>query len=653
MLIICPECKKRFEIEHVEHGRKVQCPCGANFFLDKNTVEADYSRVDEPPPAMIGPYVIDRYIGRGGMGRVYKGKHPKLGIDVAVKTLLPQYAADKNLLERFTKSARICAKMTHPNVVRVYDCGVDKEQNIPYLILELISGGTLFDEFARTGAMLPRKVAEAGAAVCNALEEASKYGIVHRDIKPDNIMIAADGTYKLSDLGLATIRLPQETLRDKKTYSSETSRFVGLGTPEYMPPEQFLDAKNCDIRADIYSLGATLYQLATGRYPFESGDRDELQRAHFEKMPMVPSEIREAFPFPLESIIMRCMMKERSERYQTPAELHADLKAFLSGRDLPSLTGEIAEQPEPEQKMQSAGLSKPQKVILVVAAMIVAMLIAATILFYPDNTPRPDTAGTEQQTYLQSVPLTIKEANPLTGEPDDDEALMFRERPDAAEVSGATQKKTAGQQTPVRQTPAEPVELPPSAPEQQTATPEPPPSPAPVQPQDTNALEAMCTALGEYKFERAYALAMDLKRPGTDTARSVLKHILDLPVIFASEYAEKNGAEVDEDDAKIIKVPVDQGMFRTISKKTIYDFSLQETRKILTTDVIAGETGLKTDDAKLVRDVWLFFTYLKEGQEKNSRTVLKRIKNEFWSGICENCLQKKYPDQNAKEQEKQ
>lgn len=372
MLIVCPGCGKKQEIEHVERGRRAECLCGTVFTLDDATVLRDYTELDSPPPEKIGPYPIERFIGRGGMGRVYKGFHPGLQMPVAVKTLLKEYANNEPFKDRFIKSARICAKLSHPNVVRVYDFGVTADGTL-YLVLEYIGGGTLFDLLSRSGPLTPKRTAEAGLAMCGALEAAEKAGIVHRDIKPDNIMIDSEGVYKLSDLGLAKIEAKNPP---PKVNLSETVSFTGLGTPEYMAPEQALDAKHADLRADIYSLGVTLYQLVTGRLPFDAHDPLELRRKHFEELPKVPGEYRDDIPFALDFIIMKCMQKDKSERYQTPEELRADLEAFLAGRELPSEnTLEPSEKAEPPAAPPAPASAR--RLIL-----LLALLLAMTFLMF-------------------------------------------------------------------------------------------------------------------------------------------------------------------------------------------------------------------------------------------------------------------------------
>ena len=340
MIIKCPQCGRETELEHVERGRHVECMCGSRFFLDELTVVQDYSAIDQAPPEKIGPYKIERFIGRGGMGRVYKGIHPSLGLPVAVKILLPEFANNAVFKARFIQSAKICAKLNHPNIVRVYDFGTTDDGTL-YLVMEYIAGGTLHDLLMRSGPLDPEKTARIAEAVCDGLEVAWSHGIVHRDIKPDNLMITSEGEYKLSDLGLAKY---EPGAGEKASWRSDTLELSSLGTPDYMAPEQALNAANCDIRADIYSLGITLYQLLSGRLPFIASSREEVRRMHLEVEAKLPGYYRPGIPMDLEYIVMRCIQKRRTDRYQTPADLHADLRAYLEGAPLPSTTSG----PDPE-----------------------------------------------------------------------------------------------------------------------------------------------------------------------------------------------------------------------------------------------------------------------------------------------------------------
>ncbi len=334
MIIQCPTCKREREIARTERGGVAECSCGRRFVIDGSNVLRESSFIDEPAPERIGPYRIERRIGCGGMSVVYRSVHPKLGIPVAVKLMKPEFLRDKDSLDRFERTARICAKLNHPNVVRVYDFGM--ENGLPFLVMEILPGGSMHDMLQREGPLPYALVANAAISVCLGLAATEAAGIVHRDIKPDNIMIDAAGVCKISDLGLAR--------SDSVRFGASTIPFSLLGTPEYMAPEQADDASACDSRADIYSLGVSMYQMATGRLPFLADTTEDLLRKQREEDPVAPSALRSDLPLDFECIVMRCIQKAPTDRYQTIAELLADLKAFLDGRSLPSVTtGEDAD----------------------------------------------------------------------------------------------------------------------------------------------------------------------------------------------------------------------------------------------------------------------------------------------------------------------
>jgi len=341
MKIRCPQCMRISEIPHVEHGRIAICSCQNTFRIDGSTVVEEFSLPDLKPPEFIGRYRIVRYIGRGATNCVYEGIHPDFGIPAAIKTMLPEYSADKQACERFLHAAKISAKAVHPNIVKVYEAGRDAN-GVPFLAMEFLSGGTLADRIDGKGRFSARETAEIGAAICRALTETAKRGIVHRDIKPDNIMISADGTYKLTDLGLA--KLDASAVNENAAHVLDESELnrplpkTSFGTLEYMSPEQHIDTESCDIRSDIYSLGITLYQLAAGRLPFEPRTRSELRHMHLSVEPIVPSTYVPDLPLDFDYIVIHCIQKRPEDRYRTPEELLADLEAFLAGAPLPSTT---------------------------------------------------------------------------------------------------------------------------------------------------------------------------------------------------------------------------------------------------------------------------------------------------------------------------
>jgi len=425
MKIRCPQCMRVSEIPHVEHGRIAICACQSTFRIDESTVVEEYSLPDLPPPEFIGRYRILRYLGRGATNCVYVGVHPDLGVPAAVKTMLPEYAGDKPSCDQFLRAARICAKAVHPNIVKVYE--VDKDANgVPFLAMEFLSGGTLADRIAKNGGCPLKEAAKIGVAVCRALTETVKLGIVHRDIKPDNIMISADGQYKITDLGLAKLDAPSDRgaahILDEND-PAQPPRKTSFGTLEYMSPEQCIDSDSCDIRSDIYSLGITLYQLAACRLPFEPLTRSELRHMHLSVEPVVPSTYMPDIPIDFDYIILHCIQKRPEDRYQTPEELLADLEAFLAGEPLPSTTSGAV--PVVHKASTSGSSAYPRRrrakpLPAMAAVLVLLILLCAAALFlverqalrqklqglglpYPSDSPQEELSDISER---EDVPFT-------------------------------------------------------------------------------------------------------------------------------------------------------------------------------------------------------------------------------------------------------
>ena len=398
MKIQCPNCKKITELEHVDHGSQVECVCSFVFTVDEKTITEEFTEVDSQLPEQIGQYKVTGFIGFGGMGKVYLAEHPNLGIPVAIKTLRIEYMTDQASCERFVQSAKICARITHPNIVRIYDCGY--ENGNVYLVMEYITNGSALTLLEQEGKLDPEYAVFIMLEVCSGLMEAEKYGIVHRDIKPENIMFDQEGTVKILDLGLSKIigddRLGKESI---------TASLTALGTPLYMAPEQAVDAANCDSRADIYSIGVSLYQLCTGKVPFDSDDPHELRRMHALEKPVPPRQLVPSLRPDLETIILRCMEKKREDRYASITELALDLEAYLKNRVLPSTIRQdpLEQQKLPVKKRRTEGsflrrlhylwVANSRQVPrsmrrLLLAGLIAAVLIsAAVILFMPASGP--------------------------------------------------------------------------------------------------------------------------------------------------------------------------------------------------------------------------------------------------------------------------
>ena len=389
MKIRCPQCQRISEIPHVDHGRIAVCACKATFRIDDSTVVEELSLPDLPPPESIGRYTIVRYLGRGALNCVYEGIHPDLGIPVAIKTLLPEYASDKPTREMFLHAIKAYAKAVHPNIVKVYETGRDTN-GVPYLVMEFLPGGTLADRLLKDGFFSAKEAAKIGTDICRALVVTAGLGIVHRDIKPDNIMLSADGQYKLTDLGLAKLDASaaagNSALVLDEINPARSARKTSFGTLEYMSPEQYIDSESCDIRSDIYSLGVTLYQLTTGRLPFETQTRSELRHMHISVEPLVPSTYMHGIPIDFDYIVMHCIQKRPDDRYNTPEELLADLEAFLADAPLPSTTcGAVPFVRTPALTGRPAEEKRSLLLPAIAAVLVLLILISAGLIILKER----------------------------------------------------------------------------------------------------------------------------------------------------------------------------------------------------------------------------------------------------------------------------
>lgn len=296
-------------------------------------------------PRRIGPYEILRRLGRGGMGEVYEAFQPSLRRRVALKVLPEFRATDHETLERFRREMESIGRLNHPNIVQAYDAG--ETDQTPYLVMELVVGDDAEHLAQKLG---PLPVADACEIVRQAalgLQHAHEHGLVHRDVKPSNMLVSRDGV-KLADLGMARLWAGEEASGGVLTHSG-----VIFGTPDYMAPEQAESTHDVDIRADLYSLGCTLYRLLAGRPPFalpEYGSVIKKLMAHV-KTPVPPLEReRSGLPAELLGIVARLLEKDPADRYRLPADVAAALLPFAVGHQLPTLleSSQQGRRPEPQ-----------------------------------------------------------------------------------------------------------------------------------------------------------------------------------------------------------------------------------------------------------------------------------------------------------------
>lgn len=273
---------------------------------------------------MTGKMIANRYeiieeVGKGGMAVVYKAKCLVLNRYVAIKVLRPEFREDTDFISRFKAEAQSAGSLSHPNIVSIYDVG--QEGDLDYIVMEYVEGVTL-KQYIDAKAVIPWKEAvDYAAQICSGLEHAHKKGIVHKDIKPHNIIITREGTLKITDFGIAKVM---------STSTITTGGAAGMGSVHYFSPEQarggYIDAKT-----DIYSLGVLMYEMVTGRLPFEGDTAVAVAMQHIEKEPASPKAINPDIPQSLENVILRAMSKEQSMRYDTATKMMIDLKKVYLG----------------------------------------------------------------------------------------------------------------------------------------------------------------------------------------------------------------------------------------------------------------------------------------------------------------------------------
>ena len=272
---------------------------------------------------LVGNTIGNRYevleeAGIGGMATVYKAKDHVLNRDVAVKILKDEFTTDVDFIKRFNSEAQSAASLSHPNIVSIYDVGHEEEDNLYYIVMELIKGKTLKQIITKDEKLSWKWALNISIQIASALEVAHKNGIVHRDIKPHNIIITEDGVAKVMDFGIA------------KAVSNSTMTAFGttIGSVHYFSPEQ-AKGSSTDARSDIYSLGVVMYEMLTGKVPFDADTPVSIALKHMQEEPKSAIEVNPNIPTAVNDIVMKAMRKEPDDRYQTATEMLADLSKAL------------------------------------------------------------------------------------------------------------------------------------------------------------------------------------------------------------------------------------------------------------------------------------------------------------------------------------
>ncbi len=267
-------------------------------------------------PQLLGKYQIIEELGHGGFATVYRAHDPDLGLDVALKILEPNLMRDRAFVARFRTEARVAARLRHPNIARVLN--IDQSEGRLFIAIEYVSARNLRDRLAEQPLLDWQNVSSIVQQVAEALDYAHAQGVLHRDVKPGNILVADSGAVVLTDFGLA-----------KAAEGSQvTTSGVAVGTYAYMAPEQ-ASGKDIDARADLYSLGVVAYELCTGRVPFTSDSTPALLHDQVYTPPPAPSQVNARVAAPIETVLLKALAKEREQRYQSGKEFATDLSAAI------------------------------------------------------------------------------------------------------------------------------------------------------------------------------------------------------------------------------------------------------------------------------------------------------------------------------------
>jgi serine/threonine-protein kinase len=276
-------------------------------------------------PRLLGDrYELDGVVGRGGMAEVYRGRDLRLDRTVAIKTLRPDLARDQTFQARFRREAQSAASLNNPTIVAVYDTGEDQTTGVPvpFIVMEYVDGKTVRELLIEGHRLLPERTLEIVSGVLRALEYSHQAGIVHRDIKPGNVMVTRNGDVKVMDFGIA------RAMSDTQATMTQTAQVIG--TAQYLSPEQ-ARGERVDARSDLYSTGCLMYELLTGRPPFTGDSPVAIAYQHVRENPVPPSRLDPSLPPWADSIVLKAMAKSPNDRYQSAAEMEADIKRAASG----------------------------------------------------------------------------------------------------------------------------------------------------------------------------------------------------------------------------------------------------------------------------------------------------------------------------------
>ena len=375
-----------------------------------------------------GRYQVGELLGYGGMAEVHRGRDLRLGRDVAIKMLRTDLARDKTFQERFRREAQNAAALNHPAIVAVYDTGEERAptgEALPFIVMEFVNGRTLKEVLAAEGRLMPRRALEITADICAALEFSHRHGIIHRDIKPGNVMLNQNGQVKVMDFGIA------RALASGATTMTQTSAVIG--TAQYLSPEQ-ARGEAVDARSDVYAAGCVLYELLCGNPPFVGDSPVSVAYQHVREDPKPPSYVNHEVPPDVDAVVIKALAKNPLNRYQSAGEMRTDVLRAAAGR--PVMATPVMPESEtialaaprvgppmrPPARVGDARRRRASAWVLAALSALGVLAIVALVagLYYngqPDKVGVPGLVGKAQsvaQQELDAIGLRLTPGTPVT-----------------------------------------------------------------------------------------------------------------------------------------------------------------------------------------------------------------------------------------------
>ena len=369
---ICPKCRHDNPPDTLFCGR-----CATR--LDGTGPSVSFTRTLETPATELGRgtifagrFEIIEELGAGGMGKVFRAYDKQVGEEVALKLLHPEIAVSKRTVDRFRNEIKLARKITHRNVCRMHE--LHQDGSTLFITMEYVAGQDLKGLIRQTGALTSGKTISIGRQVAEGLAEAHHLGVIHRDLKPQNIMVDKEGSAKVMDFGIAR----------SLAGAGVTAEGTLIGTPEYMSPEQ-VEGKEADQRSDLYALGVILFEMATGRVPFEGDTPLSVAYKHKNEIPIPPRKLNSQVPEPLNRVILRCLEKDKADRYQTAEEFLADLALVEEGLPITERVAAKTRMTAQRSALSPRGLGR----YLVPALAAFGVVALALVLWRTVFKPRP------------------------------------------------------------------------------------------------------------------------------------------------------------------------------------------------------------------------------------------------------------------------